>query len=150
MMGLRTNESRQARRFGRGDDWPAGVGLVFAVLAVTLAASSSALAAGDGGGFVPGTSGLTLPSLSLSFAKSDKPTDVVSVLRIVILLTVLSLAPAILMMMTSFTRIVIVLSFLRQALGTQNMPPNQVIVGLSMFLSLFVMTPTFKLSLIHI
>ena len=60
------------------------------------------------------------------------------------MLTVLTLAPAILIMMTSFTRIVVVLSFLRQALGTQQMPPNQLIVGLSLFLSFFVMSPTFK------
>jgi flagellar biosynthetic protein FliP len=60
------------------------------------------------------------------------------------MLTVLSLAPSILIMMTSFTRIVVVLSFLRQALGTQQMPPNQLIVGLSLFLSFFVMAPTFK------
>jgi len=96
------------------------------------------------GRFVPGTSGITLPSLSLSFADNQKPTDMVSVLKIVILLTVLSLAPAILIMMTSFTRIVVVLSFLRQALGTQQMPPNQLIVGLALFLSFFVMAPTLK------
>jgi flagellar biosynthetic protein FliP len=94
--------------------------------------------------FVPGTSGLSLPSLSLSFAGQQKPQDVVSVLRIIMMLTVLSLAPAILIMMTSFTRIVVVLSFIRQALGTQQMPPNQLIVGLSLFLSFFVMAPTFK------
>jgi len=71
-----------------------------------------------------------------------KPTELVNVLKIVLLLTVLTLAPAILVMMTSFTRIVIVLSFLRQSLGAQQMPPNQVIVGLSLFLSMFVMAPT--------
>ena len=75
---------------------------------------------------------------------SQKPSDLVSVLRIVMMLTVLTLAPAILIMMTSFTRIVVVLSFVRQALGTQQMPPNQLIVGLSLFLSFFVMAPTFK------
>jgi flagellar biosynthetic protein FliP len=96
------------------------------------------------GTFVPGTSGLSLPSLSLSFANQQKPQDVVSVLRIIMMLTVLSLAPAILIMMTSFTRIVVVLSFIRQALGTQQMPPNQLIVGLSLFISFFVMAPTFK------
>ncbi len=96
------------------------------------------------GTFIPTTSGVTLPSLSLSFANQQKPTDVVSVLRILMMLTVLSLAPAILIMMTSFTRIVVVLSFIRQALGTQQMPPNQLIVGLSLFLSFFVMAPTFK------
>lgn len=97
-----------------------------------------------GGAYVPGTSGITLPSLSLSFADSQKPADLVSVLRIVIMLTVLTLAPAILIMMTSFTRIVVVLSFMRQALGTQQMPPNQLIVGLALFLSFFVMAPTFS------
>lgn len=113
---------------------------------IVLFSSSLSLAASSGksGGLIPGTSGIALPSLSLSFAEGQKPSDMVSVLRIVILLTVLSLAPAILIMMTSFTRIVVVLSFLRQALGTQQMPPNQLIVGLSLFLSFFVMAPTWK------
>ena len=93
---------------------------------------------------VPGTAGLTLPSLSLSFTSAEKPTELVAVLRIVVLMTVLTLAPAILILMTSFTRIVVVLSFLRQALGTQQMPPNQLIVGLSLFLSFFVMAPTWR------
>jgi flagellar biosynthetic protein FliP len=63
-------------------------------------------------------------------------------MQIVILLTVLSLAPAILVMMTSFTRIIIVLSLLRQALGTQQLPPNQVMVGLALFMTFVVMGPT--------
>src|SRR3954454_14222431 len=92
----------------------------------------------------PGQSGLTLPALSLSFANAQSPADLVSILRIVMMLTVLSLAPAILIMMTSFTRIVVVLSFVRQALGTQQMPPNQLIVGLALFLSFFIMAPTWK------
>ncbi len=87
---------------------------------------------------------VNLPSVNLSFPNDTQPTDIVSVLRIIILLTVLTLAPAILIMMTSFTRIVVVLSFLRQSLGTQQMPPNQLIVGLSLFLSFFVMAPTFE------
>ncbi len=126
----------------------AGATLTLAALTglVVLLVSRGGYAAdgGAGGSFVPGTSGLTLPSLSMSFAQSQKPSDLVSVLRIVMMLTVLSLAPAILIMMTSFTRIVVVLSFLRQALGTQQMPPNQLIVGLSLFLSFFIMAPTFK------
>ncbi|WP_428939485.1 flagellar type III secretion system pore protein FliP [Fontivita pretiosa] len=65
-------------------------------------------------------------------------------LQIVILLTVLSLAPAILIMMTSFTRIVIVLSLLRQALGTQQLPPNQVLIGLALFMTCIVMWPTWS------
>ena len=61
--------------------------------------------------------------------------------QILLILTVLSLAPSILIMMTSFTRIVVVLSFLRNAIGTQQAPPNQVVIGLSLFLTFFIMTP---------
>src|SRR5437763_3420946 len=63
-------------------------------------------------------------------------------MQIIVLLTILSLAPAILIMMTSFTRIVIVLSLLRQAMGTQQLPPNQVLIGLSLFMTFLVMGPT--------
>lgn len=87
---------------------------------------------------------LTLPSVQLGFNSAQNPQEVVNTIKIVILLTVLTLAPAILIMMTSFTRIIIVLSFLRQALGTQQMPPNQLLVGLALFLTLFVMSPFFS------
>lgn len=65
-------------------------------------------------------------------------------LQILLLLTVLSIAPAILVLMTSFTRIIIVLSFVRNALGAQQLPPNQVLIGLSLFLTFFVMAPTWN------
>jgi flagellar biosynthetic protein FliP len=65
-------------------------------------------------------------------------------LQLLLLMTLLSLAPAILMMMTSFTRIIIVLSFVRNALGTQQLPPNQVLVGLALFLTYFIMVPTWN------
>jgi flagellar biosynthesis protein FliP len=65
-------------------------------------------------------------------------------LQLIVLLTVLSLAPAILIMMTSFTRIIIVLSLLRQAIGTASLPPNQVLVGLSMFMTFLIMGPTWQ------
>ena len=65
-------------------------------------------------------------------------------LKIAFILTILTLAPSILVMLTSFTRVVVVLSFLRQALGTQQMPPNQVIVGLSLFLTFFIMAPVWN------
>jgi flagellar biosynthetic protein FliP len=88
-------------------------------------------------------SDFSLPSIAMNLGNGDaKPGELVNVLKIVLLLTVLTLAPAILVMMTSFTRVVIVLSFLRQSLGAQQMPPNQVIVGLSLFLSMFIMAPT--------
>lgn len=69
------------------------------------------------------------------------PSNMATSLQIVLLLTVLTLAPSILIMMTSFTRIVIVLSFLRNALGLQQMPPNQVLIGLALFLTLYIMAP---------
>jgi len=68
------------------------------------------------------------------------------IIQMILLLTVLSLAPSILMMMTAFLRIVIVLSFVRMAMGTQNTPPTQVLVGLALFLTLFVMAPVFQKS----
>lgn len=86
---------------------------------------------------------VTLPSLNLGFKSTNNPQEIVSALKIVMILTVLTLAPAILIMMTAFTRIIIVLSFVRQALGTQNMPPNQLLVGLALFLTMFIMAPFF-------
>lgn len=86
---------------------------------------------------------VTLPSVNLGFKTTDNPTEVVSAIKIVLVMTVLTLAPAILIMMTSFTRIIIVLSFLRQAMGVQQMPPNQLLVGLSLFLTFFIMGPAF-------
>ncbi len=71
-----------------------------------------------------------------------KPQSVGSALQMIVLLTVLSLAPAILIMTTSFTRIIIVLSLLRQALGTQQLPPNQILMGLALFMTFLVMGPT--------
>jgi flagellar biosynthetic protein FliP len=84
------------------------------------------------------------PSISIDLKESDDPEDLVPAMKIVGMLTVLSIAPAILLMMTSFTRILVVLSFVRQALGTQTMPPNQVIVGLAMFLTFFTMAPVIE------
>ena len=77
------------------------------------------------------------------FSESD-PGNVSTSVTLLFLLTVLSLAPSILILMTSFARIVIVLSFTRTALATNQMPPNQVIVGLALFLTFFIMAPTFQ------
>lgn len=87
---------------------------------------------------------VTLPSVNLGFKTTDNPNEVVNAIKIILLLTVLTLAPAILIMMTAFTRIIIVLSFLRQALGVQQMPPNQLLIGLSLFLTFFIMSPALK------
>jgi flagellar biosynthetic protein FliP len=87
---------------------------------------------------------VTLPSVNLGFKSTNNPQEIVSAVKVIMMLTVLTLAPAILIMMTSFTRIIIVLSFVRQALGTQQMPPNQLLVGLALFLTFFVMSPFFN------
>jgi len=76
------------------------------------------------------------------FKRDADPDKVVTTLEIFLIFTVLALAPSILVLLTSFTRIVIVLSFVRRALGTQDLPPNQVIIGLSVILTFLVMTPT--------
>ena|SRR5688572_15987770 len=88
--------------------------------------------------------GLTAQSWAPTLPDLTKRENFSAALQILVLLTVLSLAPAILIMMTSFTRIVIVLSLLRQALGTASLPPNQVLIALSMFMTFLVMGPTLK------
>ncbi|WP_163530589.1 flagellar type III secretion system pore protein FliP [Halobacillus ihumii] len=77
------------------------------------------------------------------FSGSD-PENIATSVKLLLLLTVLSLAPGILILMTSFTRILIVLSFVRTSLATQSMPPNQVLVGIALFLTFFIMAPTFQ------
>jgi len=75
---------------------------------------------------------------------TDNPAQVVTLMQLLIMISVISLAPSLLIMLTSFTRIIISLQFLRSALGTQQMPPNQVLVGLALFLTLFLMGPIFS------
>lgn len=85
-----------------------------------------------------------LPSITLGVEQADSPEKVSTLLQVLFLLTVLTLAPAIVVMMTSFTRFAIVLSLVRHALGTQQMPPNQIIIGLALLLTFFLMTPVFN------
>lgn len=93
-------------------------------------------------GFLLASPALAAPPQNVQ-VKLDGIGTVSAPLQIVLLLTLLTFLPAILMTMTSFTRIVIIFHFLRQALGTQEMPSNQIVVGLSLFLTLFVMAPVF-------
>ncbi|MBT8002789.1 MAG: flagellar type III secretion system pore protein FliP [Rhodospirillales bacterium] len=104
----------------------AGLKLIVPALLILVASTDSAFA----------------QSVSLDLGKGADSTG--RLIQIVLLMTVLTLAPSILIMMTSFTRIVIVLSFVRTALGTQQTPPNQVLVSLAMFLTFFIMMPTFE------
>lgn len=85
-----------------------------------------------------------LPAIDLNIRPSDSPAEVVDSVKLLVLLTLLSLAPAFLVLMTSFTRIVIVLSLLRSALGVHQAPANQIVVGLALFLTVFIMAPTYQ------
>ncbi|HCY86433.1 MAG TPA: flagellar biosynthetic protein FliP [Desulfobacteraceae bacterium] len=82
-----------------------------------------------------------IPSLELNVTTATEPEEVAVVLEIIFLLTILTLAPAILVLMTPFTRIVVIFNFLRQAMGTQSSPPNQVIIGLALFMTFFIIKP---------
>ncbi len=82
------------------------------------------------------------PQITLSLGDTDEGLS--PAIQIVILLTILTLLPSILIMMTSFTRLIIVFSLLRQALGVQHAPPNQVLIGMALFLTMFIMYPTFS------
>ena len=85
-----------------------------------------------------------LPDININIANEDGTVQVANTVQILLVLTVLSIAPSILMMMTCFTRIIIVLGFIRRALSLQSTPPNQVLVGLALFMTFFIMTPVFS------
>ncbi|HEY9187390.1 MAG TPA: flagellar type III secretion system pore protein FliP [Ignavibacteria bacterium] len=87
---------------------------------------------------------LPLPKVTIGIDKAQKPEDVSLTLQILLIMTILSLAPALMILMTSFTRIIIVFHFLKQAMGTQQVPPSQVIVGLAIFMTFVIMAPVFK------
>jgi flagellar biosynthetic protein FliP len=92
----------------------------------------------------PVTDTLPIPQIGINEEPAQNPKEVATSLQILFILTIISLAPSILIMMTSFTRIIVVLHFLRSALGTQQIPPNQVLIGLALFLTFFLMGPTFS------
>ncbi|WP_028986578.1 flagellar type III secretion system pore protein FliP [Thermicanus aegyptius] len=103
---------------------------VFLLVLLFLSPSASTAAPGD-----------PIPGINVQITGGGTGSAVS--IQLLLLLTVLSLAPAILILMTSFTRIVVVLSFVRTGLSTQQMPPNQVLIGLALFLTFFIMAPTF-------
>lgn len=87
---------------------------------------------------------MPIPKIAFDITPASGPKDVALSLQVLFLLSILTLAPSIIIMMTAFTRVVIVLDFVKRALSLQQMPPNQVIVGLSLFLTFFIMAPTFN------
>lgn len=82
-----------------------------------------------------------IPSINVDIGNAENPQQVSSTLQVIGILTILTIAPGILIMTTSFIRIVVVIGFLRNALATQNVPPNQVILGLAMFMTFYIMSP---------
>lgn len=92
---------------------------------------------------VTGQTSIPIPKFNFGIETAKSPQEVSTALQVLALLTVLSLAPTVLILTTAFTRIVIILSFVRTALGASNIPPNQVILGLSLFLTFYVMAPTY-------
>ena len=94
--------------------------------------------------FAQGAPSIPIPRVNIGVSPATKPSDVALSLQILLLLTVVTLAPTLLVLLTSFTRIVVVLSFVRTALGTQQVPPTQVLVGLSLLLTFFVMNPVIQ------
>lgn len=87
---------------------------------------------------------LPIPNVNISVDGANSPKEYVDNIKLLIMLTILTLLPSIIMMMTSFLRIVVVLSFLKSAMGTQQAPPSQVIIGLAIFLTIFIMAPTYN------
>ncbi len=83
----------------------------------------------------------SIPKISVDIGESEVPGDLSTTLQIVLLLTVLTLAPSIILMMTSFIRLIVVLGFLRQAIGTQQLPPNQLLISLALILTFFIISP---------
>ncbi len=87
---------------------------------------------------------MPLPSVNIGVGTSSKPGDMATTIQIFLLLTILSLAPGLMIMTTAFTRIVVVLSFLRTAMGTQGAPSNQIIIALAMFMTFYIMNPVWQ------
>lgn len=87
---------------------------------------------------------LSVPTVSVGLGKVSKPGDVATVLQIFLMITILSVAPGLLIMTTSFTRVVVVLSFLRSAIGTQQAPSNQIVISIALFLTFYIMSPVWQ------
>jgi flagellar biosynthetic protein FliP len=117
--------------------WLAALVTLIALVGLGLLGSGQLLAQGSGN-MVP------IPTVSLSLDQADDSDRIATVINVMFLLTILALAPSILIMMTSFVRIIVVFGFLRQAKGTQQTPPNQIIISLALFMTFFIMMPVWK------
>lgn len=111
-----------------------GFGIVVFIIAILICFQCRTVSAAN----------MSIPSIKIGVEEATSTGDVSVALQIIALLTILSLAPAILVLMTSFTRLIIVFHFLRQAMGVQQSPPNQVMVGLALFVTFFIMAPVWQ------
>lgn len=111
---------------------------ILLIILVFVLISDIAFAQAQGGPSIP------LPKIGIDVGTSDKPEDVAVTLQMLLFMTILTLAPSIMIMTTSFLRIIIAFNFLRQALGTMQMPPNQLLAGMALFLTFFIMAPTWN------
>ena len=93
--------------------------------------------------FSVGAQEIPIPKIDFNITEAKSPKEVSLSLQVLLLITLLSMAPAIVLMLTSFTKIIIIFDFIKRALSLQNMPPNQVLVSLALFLTFFIMAPTF-------
>jgi flagellar biosynthetic protein FliP len=112
--------------------------------AVLILLAASAFLCAGGQLFAQQSGAAPSPALTISLGGDTDPANVSTAIQIVVLMTLITLAPSFLLLMTSFTRFVIVLGFIRSAIGLQGAPSNQIIVGMSLFLSMFIMAPTAK------
>lgn len=108
--------------------------IVFGLVVVTLILMISTVAFAEP---------IAIPKIGIDLGEASSPGETMDSINLLVLLTVLTLAPSILILMTSFTRIIVVFSFLRNALGTQQSPPNQILIGLALFLTFFIMGPVY-------
>jgi flagellar biosynthetic protein FliP len=115
--------------------------LISSALAVSLLWLLPDLALAQNAPTAPTAPTVPVPNINIGLGQTNNPQQVVGALQVLLLLTVLTLAPTLLVMMTAFTRIIVVLSFVRTAVGTQQAPPNQVLFGLALLLTFFVMNP---------
>ncbi len=113
---------------GKGRLWLTVIGILLLIFAFSITTSYA-------------EPRIPIPRIGLNIEEAQSPREVASSIEILFILTILTLAPSILMMMTCFTRIIIVLSFIRKAISTQTTPPNQVLIGLALFLTFFIMSP---------
>ena len=117
---------------------------IFLALLIIIALSESALAATAPARLQQMPPNIPLPTINFGITPADSPRDVALTLQVLALMTILSLVPAILLMVTSFTRIIIVLGFVQRAIGLQQSPPQQVVAGMALFLTMFTMYPTWN------